>query len=90
MKITGLKTLFTLTLAVLPVFTLTNHLSAQEVWIKLLRHGVVNQIELEEYVCGVLAGEISSSCLTCDTVFCPDLDFTLFEKEIEIDFGHKW
>ena len=28
---------------------------------KLLRHGVVNQVELEEYVCGVLAGEISSS-----------------------------
>ena len=28
---------------------------------KLLRHGVVNQIELEEYVCGVLAGEISPS-----------------------------
>ncbi len=26
---------------------------------KLLRHGVVNQVELEEYVCGVLAGEIS-------------------------------
>jgi len=29
--------------------------------VKLLRHGVVNQIELEEYVCGVLAGEISPS-----------------------------
>ena len=61
MKRTGLKALFTLTLVVLPVFTLTNHLSAQEIWIKLLRHGVVNQIELEEYVRGVLAGEISSS-----------------------------
>ena len=61
MKRTGLKALFTLILAVLPVFTLTNHLSAQEIWIKLLRRGVVNQIELEEYVCGVLAGEIYPS-----------------------------
>ncbi len=61
MKRTGLKALFTLALAVLPVFTLTNRLSAQEIWIKLLRRGVVNQIELEEYVRGVLAGEISAS-----------------------------
>lgn len=46
-------------IALLPIFTLTNHLSAQGVLVKLLRQGVVNQIELEEYVCGVLAGEIS-------------------------------
>ena len=61
MKRKNLRILFILALALLPIFTLTNHLSAQGVWVKLLRHGVVNQVELEEYVCGVLAGEISPS-----------------------------
>jgi stage II sporulation protein D len=54
-----LKRILALSLVLLPLFVFTNRLSAQEVWVKLLRHGVVNQIELEEYVCGVLAGEIS-------------------------------
>ena len=43
------------------------------------------------------AGESASSGLTCDTVtlsllcvFCPESDFTLFEKEIEIDFSNIW
>lgn len=61
MKIRNLKIIFILTLALLPIFILTTCLSAQGIWVKLLRHGVVNEIELEEYVCGVLAGEISSS-----------------------------
>ncbi|MCX5642556.1 MAG: SpoIID/LytB domain-containing protein [Candidatus Omnitrophica bacterium] len=61
MKIKNLKVLFMAALALLPIFTLTNSLSAQEIWVKLLRHGAVNQIKLEEYVCGVLAGEISPS-----------------------------
>ncbi|MFA5393761.1 MAG: SpoIID/LytB domain-containing protein [Candidatus Ratteibacteria bacterium] len=57
----SLKILFVLVFALLPIFTLTNRLSAQGIWVKLLSHGVVNQVELEEYVCGVLAGEISPS-----------------------------
>ena len=61
MKIRNLKIIFAFALALLSLLTVTNHLSAQGVWVKLLRHGVVNQIELEEYVCGVLAGEISPS-----------------------------
>ncbi|MFH0796650.1 MAG: SpoIID/LytB domain-containing protein [Candidatus Omnitrophota bacterium] len=35
--------------------------SGQEVWVKILHNGTINEIELEEYVCGVLAGEISPS-----------------------------
>ncbi len=92
MKITGLKILFTLTLAALPVFTLVNHLSAQEIWIKLLRHGVVNQIELEEYVCGVLAGEISSSwplealkaMAVCARTFAANKIMTNFSKSYHL------
>ena len=61
MKKKNLKVLFVLAFVLLPIFTLTNCLSAQGIWVKLLRHGAVNQVELEEYVCGVLAGEISSS-----------------------------
>jgi len=61
MKTKNLKIIFAFALALLSLLTFTNHLSAQGVWVKLLRHGVVNQVELEEYVCGVLAGEISSS-----------------------------
>jgi stage II sporulation protein D len=59
MKIKNLKPTLAFVFVLLSLFTFTNHLSAQGVWVKLLRHGVVNQVELEEYVCGVLAGEIS-------------------------------
>ena len=61
MKRKNLKRILAFSFALLLLFILTNRLCAQEVWVKLLRHGVVNQIELEEYVCGVLAGEISPS-----------------------------
>jgi stage II sporulation protein D len=59
--IKNLKIFFVSVLALLSVFTLADCLSAQGIQVKLLRHGVVNQIELEDYVCGVLAGEISPS-----------------------------
>ena len=36
-------------------------LFGQEVWVKILHNGTINEIELEEYVGGVLAGEISPS-----------------------------
>ena len=61
MKTRNLKIIFAFTLSLLFLLTFTSHLSAQGIWVKLLRHGVVNQVELEEYVGGVLAGEISPS-----------------------------
>ena len=62
MKIRNLSVFSMLVFAVLPIFTFTNRLSAQEVLVKVkFPNGVINQLKLEEYVCGVLAGEVSSS-----------------------------
>ncbi|MFH2069229.1 MAG: SpoIID/LytB domain-containing protein [Candidatus Omnitrophota bacterium] len=56
-----LKRIIVCSLALLPVLTFTNHLSAQGILVKVrFPNGVISQVELEKYVCGVLAGEIPS------------------------------
>ena len=48
-------------LAAVFVLTPVRLLAQQQIWVKILRNGVISQIELENYVCGVIAGEISPS-----------------------------
>jgi len=93
MKRTNLKILFILVFALLPIFTLTNYLSSQEIWVKV--KGIVNPVELEEYVCGVLAGEISSSwslealkaMAVCARTFAANKVMTNFNNDYHLTSG---